>query len=738
MEYRAEPRFPVRSPIRVIVPGDPARILSCDLIDVSATGMRFITAERVTPDEIVAVEVDSRLVLVEIRYCQPRGDKFVAGVKRLQEIPKGAELKDSAACATEMIWDLRRHISAGGEGDLQALAMKALERIVERSEIQPAGQEPNPESNQLELLPALFPRDPLPSQPPPQATNGTADFGKATNGNADGYPETASVAISISSEPRPSGSGSQILPAPNASSSEPRPSGSGGQILPTPNASQLGEMPPHQPVKDAEAQIEVPAVLAAGVTDVARADLASSPSHKGGDSAESGSAEIEFQEPGEAPIPDEAPLPDDAPIHETILQEQAGTVPHVLQAEVIEPDVEAHPSGCAQTDALEGDVLEGDDTDPPLADFLGGSVSAGIESQAPVAERPVTEPVAPVAVAPVVKIPVMVRAPIDSGAAHAPIHETILQEQAGTVPHVLQAEGIQPDVEAHPDGCAQTDALPGDVLEGDDTDPPVADFLGGSVSAGIESPAPVAERPVTEPVAPVAVAPFVKIPVMVRPIDSGAAEADPHFTALRAEIAARDSADAAADASARASRSWRVPLGIAAALLLACTITFFLVQRRTQASSLAPAIVVGPATVAPAPVPAPAAIPPASIPSPAAVPPASVPSPAAVPAASVPSPYAAPPTNKVGVHHARLKIVDASWVTLVVDGGKPFQSMLYKGDVHEFDFSQKAFLRLGNASGVEITLDDTPIGPLKDTVVLLQLTPHGVEFPKFSPPPSIK
>ena len=93
MEYRAEPRFPVRSPIRVIVPGDPARILSCDLIDVSATGMRFITAERVTPDEIVAVEVDSRLVLVEIRYCQPRGDKFVAGVKRLQEIPKAPSSK---------------------------------------------------------------------------------------------------------------------------------------------------------------------------------------------------------------------------------------------------------------------------------------------------------------------------------------------------------------------------------------------------------------------------------------------------------------------------------------------------------------------------------------------------------------------------------------------------------------------------------------------------------------------
>ncbi len=552
MEHRAEPRFPVRSPIRVIVPGDPARILSGELIDVSATGMRFLADEQVTPDEIIAIEVDSRLVLVEIRYCQTRGYKFVVGVKRLQEIAKGAELKDSGVCATEMIWDLRRHISAGGEGDLQALAMKALEKIVERSEISAAGDETGTKTN-----PAGSNVEPLPSQPPPQATSGTAAYGKATNGIAGDY--------------------------------------------------------------------------------------ASSPAHKGGDPAESESAEIELQEPAEAPI------------GETILQDPAGAVPHVLQAEVIEAEV------------VDPDVIKGDEGDVIEVDDFLNRDRQGAEGA--------------------------------EGAAHI--------FPSGDHADTPVAVGANATFQPHPSGWGK-------------------DVPAETVPAGIELRAPdVAEPPVVaegrmaEPVTAVAeiagaekAANVASVPIARRaPNDLDAArQADPHLAALRAEVMAGYEADASV-ASARGSRSWRVPVGIAAALILACTITFFLVQRRTQASSLAPPIQTHTTEVAPSPAPDPPAAP-AEL--------------AALPA-SIPPPDKTP-ANKAGVHHVEIKIVEASWVTLVVDGGKPLQTMLYKGDVHEFGFSQKAFLRLGNAAGVEIALDGASVGPLKGKVVVLEFTPQGMHY----------
>jgi hypothetical protein len=168
------------------------------------------------------------------------------------------------------------------------------------------------------------------------------------------------------------------------------------------------------------------------------------------------------------------------------------------------------------------------------------------------------------------------------------------------------------------------------------------------------------------------------------------------------------------DSSARSSRSLRIPLGIAAGLILAAAIAFNVVQRRTQAKSPDPAVAVDASKIAPAPVAAAPTVPPAPIP------------------ATSPT-----PAQKPGVHHAQLKMVQASWVSLVVDGGKQSQTVFHKGDIHEFDFKEKAFLWIGNAPGVEVTLDDAPVGPLKGNVRLLLLTPHGVKFPN-TPPSSVQ
>lgn len=543
MEYRAEPRFPVRSPIQVIVPGDPARILSCELVNVSATGMRFVVDETVTPDEIVAVEVDSRLMLAEVRYCQPRGDKFAVGVRRLQEIPKGAELRDSAACATEMIRHLRRHISAGGERDPKALAQKALEKIVARGEIAPAGQESTPEPGRFELL------TPEPISPP-SVLRATGEGG-----------ETPAIEI--------------------------------------PNARELHEMAAQEPVR--AVPIEVRAI------NVTHGTAADAPVGNGSD-------EIEYHEPVAA-----------VPTSETRLQERVETIsaevlsavlPEVLHGDVLEGDV------------LEGDVIKGDDPDEPLADVPAEPVPAGIEFRAQVvAERP------PGAEAPSV------------------VSEGRMTEPVAEAAEIAEAEEV------------------------------------GNVAAVL-----IALRAPTSP--------------------GIAQEADP-LAARRAEIGASYLAGDASGILVRRSRSWRAPAAIAAALVLACAITFFLVQRRTQAGSPAPPVEVPTAKVDPAPAPAAPAAP--------TVPPASI------------SPPDKTPAKKAGVHHVEIKVVNPSWIGIVADGGKLYQTVLYKGGVHEFDFSKNAVLRLGHAAGVEITLDNAHVGPLKGTVLQLQLTPHGVEFPKMPP-----
>jgi len=160
MERRVESRFQVASKIRVIVPSAPARILDCDLMDISATGMRILSPGRVIPEEIVAVEVDLRLILAEVRHCDTRGKKFVVGVRRLHEVDKNARLSDPIACVQEMIADLRGHISARDEPDSAGLATRALENIVERdgkvdvaSPVQAVGltSEPVPEKPPEEL-----------------------------------------------------------------------------------------------------------------------------------------------------------------------------------------------------------------------------------------------------------------------------------------------------------------------------------------------------------------------------------------------------------------------------------------------------------------------------------------------------------------------------------------------------------------------------------------------------------
>src|SRR5215469_5887288 len=158
MEHRGEPRFPVTCPIRVIVPGDEPRTFDSTLVDISGTGMRFLAPEAIASENIVAIEVDSRLVLCEVRYCHPRGDRYAVGARRLHEVAKDSQLSDAPAVVTEMLGHLRRHIAPGSSGDSQTMAVEQLEKIVERSENPrafepPQAHPPVPESKHIQPEP---------------------------------------------------------------------------------------------------------------------------------------------------------------------------------------------------------------------------------------------------------------------------------------------------------------------------------------------------------------------------------------------------------------------------------------------------------------------------------------------------------------------------------------------------------------------------------------------------------
>jgi Domain of unknown function (DUF4115) len=71
-----------------------------------------------------------------------------------------------------------------------------------------------------------------------------------------------------------------------------------------------------------------------------------------------------------------------------------------------------------------------------------------------------------------------------------------------------------------------------------------------------------------------------------------------------------------------------------------------------------------------------------------------------------------PPTSTSSTRHATIKAVEPTWVVATADGKRLFNKKLVKNDVREFEFSDKALLRIGNAKGLEIILDGKPIGPI--------------------------
>src|SRR6202521_1378685 len=94
MYGRRETRFQIYAPGKLTLVDSPERELECMLLDISATGMKLVTDEGLPVDEVVALEVEDHLVLADVRYSEPRGDKFAIGAERIHAVDKSVRSEE--------------------------------------------------------------------------------------------------------------------------------------------------------------------------------------------------------------------------------------------------------------------------------------------------------------------------------------------------------------------------------------------------------------------------------------------------------------------------------------------------------------------------------------------------------------------------------------------------------------------------------------------------------------------
>ncbi len=119
MDGRREPRFQIYAPGKLTVVDNPERELECLLLDISATGMKVVMDEGLPVDEVVALEVEDHLVLADVRYSEPRGDKFTIGAERIHAVDKDVlpQEKNRAEQIRFLVEDYRRRIRLAIAGE---------------------------------------------------------------------------------------------------------------------------------------------------------------------------------------------------------------------------------------------------------------------------------------------------------------------------------------------------------------------------------------------------------------------------------------------------------------------------------------------------------------------------------------------------------------------------------------------------------------------------------------------
>jgi len=90
MDKRSEPRFQVRSAIRIAAIDKPEDVSNALLLDVSGSGMKIIADGWWPVNTFVVIEMENHVVAGRVRNSVPRGSKFSVGVEKVHSVLKHA------------------------------------------------------------------------------------------------------------------------------------------------------------------------------------------------------------------------------------------------------------------------------------------------------------------------------------------------------------------------------------------------------------------------------------------------------------------------------------------------------------------------------------------------------------------------------------------------------------------------------------------------------------------------
>jgi transcriptional regulator with XRE-family HTH domain len=181
--------------------------------------------------------------------------------------------------------------------------------------------------------------------------------------------------------------------------------------------------------------------------------------------------------------------------------------------------------------------------------------------------------------------------------------------------------------------------------------------------------------------------------------------------------------------AARRAGGHRSTLVVTAVLLVALAGAVVLLSGRPPAPGPADPL---PATPAPAPVAGPPPPPPAG-PPPAAPAVAAPPAASAAPAAAAGTAVTPPPGGApvAGVRRLQVKALEPTWVRVQADGQAPEQGLLAPGTTREWTARERFLLTIGNAAGIELTLDGRRLPALgaRGAVIRDLVLPEGAPAP---------
>ena len=103
---------------------------------------------------------------------------------------------------------------------------------------------------------------------------------------------------------------------------------------------------------------------------------------------------------------------------------------------------------------------------------------------------------------------------------------------------------------------------------------------------------------------------------------------------------------------------------------------------------------------------------------------------AAVASSSIPKPAEGPaPAPKPDPQHVKIEVLQPTWAEIIIDGHGNFQGILHPESAREFDYSERAVLRVADGSNVDLILNASRV-PVAPGPQSLELTRAGAAFRK--------